>query len=82
MATLKDGEVFSRLKGYQIVVYADIALCFPYSVAATLRPENENIMLFDFTLTTSNTSNFFETNITLLKDKPTDVNLFALSLTI
>ena len=50
MATLKDGKLVSLLEGNQTVVYAETKIpCLLYSVVATFIPENEHVMLFDFT---------------------------------
>ena len=81
MATLEDGELYSGLERNQTVVYAvtqipllSLQCCHDFSTTKLayliLRKLHRTRKLC------------FENNITSLKDKPTDVNVFALSLMI
>ena len=76
MATLKDRELYSGLEGNQTLLYA--ATQIPLLSLQCCRDFQTRKLAFYMNYM-KHVKYFFVNNITSLKDKPTDVNVFALS---
>ena len=82
MATLKDGELYSGVEGHQPLAYAVTQIpLLSLQLCRDFQTRKLALMLFDLHKL-YRTRKFLENNITSFQDKPTDVNIFALSLTV
>ena len=80
MTTLKDGELYSGLEGNQTVVYAVTRI--PLLSLQCCRKRKVSMYRYLILRKLHHARKIFDNIIIFLKDKPTDVNVFALSLTI
>ena len=80
---LKDVELYSGLEGHQPLVYAVIQIAL-LSLQCFHDFQTKKLVFNDYLILHKLHEHvgFFENNITSLQDKPTYVNVFALSLTI
>ena len=83
MARLKDGELCSGLERHQPLVYAVIQIpSLSLQCCRDFQTRNLACNNIWFYVNYIEHVQVFENNITSLQDKPTDVNVFAVSLTI